>query len=98
MIVFKKSSACVLCVVVLSTLVPSQFCSARLWHKYTGSNVFGDFSKNSENAAGYSNADVVISKSSESSINSNVNSEEKTNILTDYEKNNSNLEQSDIKK
>ena len=73
------------------------FCSARLWRKYANSNVFGNFYKNSENAAGYSNADVVISKSSESSINSKVNSEKRTNILTDYEKNNGKLEQSDIK-
>ena len=97
MVVYKRSSACVLCVAVLSTLVPSHLCSARLWHKYTSSNVFCDFSKNSENAAGQSNTDVVASKSSESSINSNVDSEEKTDILTDYEKNNSKLEQGDIK-
>ena len=97
MVVYKRSSACVLCVAVLSTLVPSHLCSARLWHKYTSSNVFCDFSKNSENAAGQSNTDVVASKSSESSINSNVDSEEQTDILTDYEKNNSNLEQGDIK-
>ena len=97
MVVYKRSSACVLCVAVLSTLVPSHLCSARLWHKYTSSNVFCDFSKNSENAAGQSNTDVVASKSSESPMNSNVNSEEKNHILTDYEKNNSNLEQSDVK-
>ncbi len=97
MVVYKRSSACVLCVAVLSTLVPSHLCSARLWHKYTSSNVFCDFSKNSENAAGQSNTDVVVSKSSESSINSNIDSEEKTDILTDYEKNNSKLEQGDIK-
>ena len=73
------------------------FCSARLWRKYANSNVFGNFYKNSEDAAGQSNTDILVSKSSESSINSDVNSEEKTNILTDYEKNNGKLEQSDIK-
>ena len=97
MVVYKRSSACVLCAAVLSTVIPSHLCNARLWHKHTSSNVFGDFSKNSENAAGQSNTDVVVSKSSESSINSNVDSEEKIDILTDYEKNNSKLEQSDIK-
>ena len=82
---------------MLYTLIPSHLCNARLWHKYTSSNVFGDFSKNSESALGNSNVDVVVSKSSESPMNSNVNSEEKNHILTDYEKNNSNLEQSDVK-